>query len=101
VVLDGAQIATYTGVLIAPRFTLDGRRLAYVAGHGSQLGVTRQTDKVKPVLGGLEGKEYDQMLTWRADGQTFGFTLDEKGVLHGIAVRDGEVLCIELEIVKK
>jgi Tol biopolymer transport system component len=104
VVLDGNVIATYNWVSIAPAFTRDGRRLAYVAGPNHPPGEGLD-GKAKPVFGGFEGKEYDQMLTWRAEldegGQTFGFTLDEKGVFHGIAVRDGEVLRLELEIVKK
>ena len=104
-VLDGTVTATYGRVSIAPRFTPDGRRLAYVAGQRLRPGATDQNDKEKPVLGGLEGKEYDRMLTWRADldegGQTFGFTLDEKGVLHALAVRGAEVLRVELEVVKR
>ena len=102
VVVDGTVTATYNGVQVAPQFTPDSRRLAYVVGQPGQSG---GDGKVRPVLGGLVGKAYDQMLTWRADmdegGQTFGFTLDENGVLHGIGVRDGEVLRIELEIVKR
>ena len=104
VVLDGKITGTYVDVLIPPQFTSDGRRLAYIVGHRPQFGETGPAQKVKPVFGGLEGKEYDQMLSWRADldegGQTFGFKVDEKGVFHGIGVRDGEVLRIELEIVK-
>lgn len=104
VVLDGSVIGTYDWVSIAPAFTPDGRRLAYVVGPNHPPGEGLD-GKAKPVFGGFEGKEYDQMLTWHAPtdegGQIFGFTLDEKGVFHGIAVRGGEILRIELEIVKK
>jgi len=105
VVLDGKVIATPDEVLIGPRFTSDSRRVAYVVGHGSEPDPTGHTSKARPVLGGLEGKDYDQLLTWRANlnegGQTFGFTLDEKGVLCGIAMNNRDVLRIELELKKK
>jgi hypothetical protein len=95
VVLDGSIINSFERMGVSPTFSPDSKRLAYVVRRGG---------KVVPVFGAQEGKEYDRILTWRTrmeDGpRTMGFTFDEKGVLHMLALRDGELLRVEVEVAR-
>jgi WD40 repeat protein len=95
-VLDGNIINSFGSLPGSITFSPDSKRLAYVIRRGEK--------KQVPVFGAQEGKEYDEILTWRTpleDGpRTLGFAFDEKGLPHLIALRDGELLRVELELVK-
>jgi hypothetical protein len=53
----------------------------------------------------LGGSSYDEFLTWDSntlDGRNrVGIGFDSKGVLHAMAMRDGEVFRLELELKAK
>jgi len=95
VVLDGKVVKAYEGIAVSPVFSPDSQRLAYVI---------KRVGKSIPVLGGQEGNEYDQILTWQKSledgGQTIGLSFDEKGLLHAMAIRGREILRLEIELVK-
>lgn len=95
--LDGTVLPQTKDLLSPPCFTPDGKRLIYLKQRG---------EKVVPVFGELEGKEYDRFLeSWPflsiggMDGfrrETFVF--DDRQTIHAMALRGDEIIRLEFKI---
>lgn len=98
IVVNGHPVKAYESVHEGPKFSPDGKRLAYVISRAG---------KYVPVFGKFEGPAYDQFIncdffrSTRAthESRLSSFAFDERGVFHAITLRSGEILCLELEIV--
>jgi hypothetical protein len=96
IVVNGHSFNTYESIVEDPKFTRDSKHLAYII---------KRAGKFVPVLGALEGAEYDEFVrcdvfrSTRAVGGFSTFALDERGVFNAIALRNGEILQLELELV--
>jgi hypothetical protein len=96
IVVNGHLLKAYEAVREGPKFSPDGKRLVYVISRAG---------KSVPVFGEFEGPEYDQFVhcdasrSTRATAETrSSFAFDERGILHAITLRNGEILQLELQI---
>ncbi|MCX8064011.1 MAG: hypothetical protein N3G21_02430 [Candidatus Hydrogenedentes bacterium] len=89
IIIDGVESKEYDGIL-APGvvFSPDSRGYAYVAMRGGIF-----LGKQLAVIDGVEGKEYDGFLK----GSKFVF--DSPNKIHTLALREGEIFLLEIEIV--
>lgn len=98
-VLDGVVQKDSKGIVYTPRFSLDGKRLAYL--------LRTEDRKEMPVYGEFRGGEYDRFVTCdvalgtqgpTARTSTTPFTLDQDGTLRAIVLRASEIFRLELKV---
>lgn len=97
IVVDGHEVSQSSGVVVSPVFSPDSKRLAFIVARDGKSAL---------VFGGQEGTAYDRFLVWnrrwREDGpRTTGFTFDETGVIHAVALRGDELIRLEISLSAK
>ena len=91
VVVDGAEGRPYDDIHNL-QFTADGSHYVYTARRGAKYFV---------VADGAEGRAYDGFLNDSRLRKVHKLNLDARGTLSVLAVRGGEFLRVELEIVEE
>jgi Tol biopolymer transport system component len=86
VVHDRAEGREYDGIL-GPSFSPDSRRLAYAGRRGERWRIVVDRAETQ--------EEYDGF-----DSDT-AFIWDSEKKLHTVAIRDGEILCVEVEVIQE